>query len=443
VNLSTTHASNCLVDLSQRLRSGELDLLQYMRHVEQVFEVREPQVRAFLPEEDRFGRLQRQARALLDAFPEPASRPPLFGIPVGVKDIFHVDGFPTRGGSRIPEKHLAGPEAASVSQLKQHGALILGKTVTTEFAYFAPGPTRNPHHLEHTPGGSSSGSAAAVAAGMAPLALGTQTIGSIIRPAAFCGVVGFKPTRERISRDGVIPLAPSLDHIGFFTADVAGAELAASVLLHNWSSSSNPFLTRPVLGIPEGPYLARASREGLTQFEMTCERLERAGYTLRRVNAMGNFDEIYRRHNLILAAEAAQVHAEWYERFGDRYHAKTVELVERGRSIEPAALTQALEGRQVLCETITSLMDRDGLDGWITPAAPGPAPLGLKSTGDPVMNLPWTHAGLPAINIPSGVSSDGLPFGAQVVGRWGEDEALLSFAKVLERDLKTPEMDEA
>jgi Asp-tRNA(Asn)/Glu-tRNA(Gln) amidotransferase A subunit family amidase len=442
MNLSTIQASDSLVGISQRLRSGEMELLQYIRQLQEVFEARQPQVQAFLAEEGRFARLSREAEALLKAHPDPKKRPSLFGIPVGVKDIFHVEGFPTRGGSQLPSERLIGPEAASVTELKRHGALILGKTVTTEFAYFAPGPTRNPRNPAHTPGGSSSGSAAAVAAGMVPLALGTQTIGSIIRPAAFCGVVGFKPTRERISRDGVIPLAPSLDHIGFFTTDVAGAELAASVMLRDWSGKSSAGLKRTALGVPEGPYLDRASETGLIHFTETCNRLEKAGYTLRRVRAMEDFEEIYQRHYLILAAEAAQVHAAWYAEFGDLYHTKTAELIRRGRSITPAALSQALEGRRALCDRLTSLMDEHGIDVWMAPSAPGPAPLGLESTGDPVMNLPWTHAGLPALGIPTGASSEGLPFAAQFIGRWGEDEALFTMGKMLERDLTTAGKDE-
>ncbi len=166
--------------------------------VEALFAEREPEVRAFLPEEGRFDRLRREAAALEARWPDPERRPPLFGVLAGVKDIFHVDGFETGGGSRLPPEVLRGPEAASVTTLRAAGALILGKAVSTEFAYFAPGPTRNPWNPEHTPGGSSSGSAAAVGAGLAPLALGTQTIGSIIRPAAFCGAVGYKPSYERI-----------------------------------------------------------------------------------------------------------------------------------------------------------------------------------------------------------------------------------------------------
>ncbi|MDQ3007957.1 MAG: amidase, partial [Chloroflexota bacterium] len=187
-----------------------------------------------IPEEDRFGRLHEDAETLVLSYPDLITRPSLFGALVGVKDIFHVEGFVTQAGSRLLSGLLQGTEAKSVTRLKEAGALIFGKTVTTEFAYFFPGPTRNPHNPEHTPGGSSSGSAAAVAAGFCHMALGTQTIGSIIRPAAFCGVVGFKPTYDRISREGVIPLSPSLDHIGFFTSDVETAKHAAAVLIGDW-----------------------------------------------------------------------------------------------------------------------------------------------------------------------------------------------------------------
>src|SRR5687768_9417567 len=180
--------------LVRALKSGELLLLDYLAQLEARAAETDPAIEAMMPEPGRFERLQREAEALLARYPNPAERPALFGVPVGVKDILHVDGLVTRAGSKLPPEELQGPESAVVSALKQAGALILGKTVSTEFAYFGPGPTRNPHNPAHTPGGSSSGSAAAVGAGLAPLALGTQTIGSIIRPAAYCGVVGYKPS---------------------------------------------------------------------------------------------------------------------------------------------------------------------------------------------------------------------------------------------------------
>ncbi len=168
----------------------ERALLTYLGDLEEHFQEREPDVLAFVPEDSRFKRLRREVRTLLAEYPDPAKRPELFGVPVGIKDIFHVDGFVTRAGSEVPAELLQGAEAESVRRLKAAGALIMGKTVTTEFAYFAPGPTRNPYNPAHTPGGSSSGSAAAVGAGLCPLALGTQTVGSITRPAAFSGAVG-------------------------------------------------------------------------------------------------------------------------------------------------------------------------------------------------------------------------------------------------------------
>ncbi len=410
-----------------------MSIADYLGRLQLHFESREAQIHAFLPEGGRFDRLRADAKALQFRFPRPEDRPPLYGVPVGVKDIFHVDGYPTKAGSRLPEELLGGAEAACVSRLKEAGALILGKTVTTEFAYFAPGPTRNPHHLDHTPGGSSSGSAAAVGAELAPLALGTQTIGSITRPAAFCGVVGFKPSRERISREGIIPLSPSLDHVGYFTSDVSGAELVASLLVQDWSSATGDLdHGSPTLGVPTGPYLDRASAEGREHFEAVCKRLEHAGYRILRIQAMMDFEQIVERHNLILAAEAAKVHKEWYAAHASLYHPKTAELLQRGASVDPAQLGKALDGRAGLRDALTELMDANKLDLWIAPSAPGPAPKGLESTGDPIMNLPWTHSGLPTLNIPSGFNPNGLPLGTQLVGRWGGDERLFSWARGIE-----------
>ncbi len=422
---------NALLD---GLRSGEVDLLAWIDQLEARFAAREADVRAFVAEEGRFARLRREAEQLLRAYPDPAARPPLFGLPVGVKDIFHVDGFTTRAGSRLPPELLQGAEAACVSQLRRDGALIVGKTVTTEFAYFAPGPTRNPHRLDHTPGGSSSGSAAAVAAGLCALALGTQTIGSIIRPAAFCGVVGFKPSFGRVSTAGVIPLSPSLDHVGFFTGNVAGAATVAARLCHGWQNDiTSP--DRPILGLPEGPYLAAAEAEGLAHFRRDCDRLRAAGFVVRPVAALPDFADVRRHHLALMAAEAADTHAAWFDPYEALYHPRTAELIRRGQAVNEderqAALAYQRETRQKLSE----LMTRHGLDVWLCPPAPGPAPSGLDSTGDPVMNLPWTFAGLPALTLPTGVNAAGLPLGLQLIGREQADERLLHYAQFIEAAL--------
>ena len=417
------------------LQSGALPLPEYLARIEARYEAGEASIQAFIPEANRFARLQVDAGNLMDRHPEPSTRPRLFGTLIGVKDIFHVDGFPTQAGSRLPAQPLQGREAESVTRLKEAGALVLGKTVTTEFAYFSPGPTRNPRNPEHTPGGSSSGSAAAVAAGFCQVALGTQTIGSIVRPASFCGVVGMKPTYDRISRQGVIPLSPSLDHVGIFTPDVETAVHAAPVLYNDWHEPTHSF-ERPRLGIPEGPYLQCTSKEGFSHFERVCRSLANAGYALQRVEVMPDFVEIRARHDLILAAEAARVHAEWFEKYENLYSAKFSELIRRGQPITDGQLQKALRARDQFRAELRRTFTDHNIDLWVCPSTIGAAPRGLESTGDPVMNLPWTQAGLPALNLPSGKDGSNLPLGLQVIANWNEDEALLFWAKDLENVLK-------
>lgn len=367
--------------------------------------------------------VEAEVEALARRYPEPERRPPLYGVPVGVKDIFHVEGLPTRAGSELPPGVLAGSQAAVVTALREAGALVLGKTVTTEFAYFEPGPTRNPHDLAHTPGGSSSGSAAAVAAGMCPLAVGTQTIGSVIRPATFCGIVGFKPSYGRIPLDGVIPLASAVDHVGLFTQDLAGMQLAAAVCVDGWTESVDP--DRPVLGVPDGEYLSQATETGLDRFENHVDALESAGFEVRRVSAFEHVDAVNDRHEQLVAAEAALAHHEWFDEYSDRYADSTAELILDGQAVSVKEHADARRGRERLRRSLEATMAEHEIDVWITPGAPGPAPEGIESTGDPVMNGPWTHAGMPAVAIPAG-TVDGLPVGLQCVGAFGADERLLA-----------------
>jgi Asp-tRNA(Asn)/Glu-tRNA(Gln) amidotransferase A subunit family amidase len=419
--------------LTKALRSGKIPLLAYLDQLQEQFNKREPQIQAFVPEERRFARLRQEASELLARYPLPEERPLFFGLPIGVKDIFHVDGFTTRAGTRLNSDLLQGPQSAAVTCMKEAGALILGKTVTTEFAYFASGPTRNPRNLEHTPGGSSSGSAAAVAAGYCPLAFGTQTIGSINRPAAFCGVVGYKPSYDRISKEGVIPVSPSADHVGFFVPQAADLSIVAQLLCSGWRSVTADY--KPVLGVPDGPYLARASQEARDQFDAACLVLQEARFTIRHVPVMPDFGHIYERHNQIVAAEAAQTHENWYPENRELYHPKTAELIERGQQIDSPTLQKALEGQKILRDQLDQAMTHYGIDLWLSPSAVGPAPRGLQSTGDPVMNLPWTHSGVPTITLSSGVYANGLPAGLQVTARWYEDENLLAWAPQLEQAL--------
>jgi len=407
------------------LRDGDRRAVDYLAERYGRIEAREPEIRAWVDGPKARPRAEAEAGALADRYPDPADRPPLYGVPVGVKDIFHVDGLPTRAGSELPPGELVGPEAAVVATLRAAGAFVLGKTVTTEFAYFDPGPTRNPHDPEHTPGGSSSGSAAAVAAGMCPLALGSQTVGSVIRPASFCGIVGYKPSYGRIPTDGVLPLSESVDHVGLFTQDVEGMALAASVCVDDWTPVAG--VDRPVLGVPDGPYLSQASAAGREAFEDQVEALEAAGYDLRRVEAFPDIESVNERHNRLVAADAATAHHDWFEAYGDRYAPETADLIREGRAVGVGEREAARRGRAGLRRSLADAAAEHGVDAWISPGAPGPAPEGIDDTGDPVMNLPWTHAGVPTVTLPGG-RVDGLPVGVQVAGAFGGDERLLAWA---------------
>lgn len=425
-------AEAVLSDLVAALRSDRLDVVAYIEDVCDRIDIVEPQIEALLPEVDRRARLVKEAAALKARFPDPTSRPPLYGVLVGVKDIFRVDGFATRGGSRLPAELFVGPEASCVTALRAAGALILGKTVSAEFAYLEPGPTRNPHNPGHTPGGSSSGSGAAVAAGFCPLALGTQTIGSIIRPAAFCGIVGFKPSHGRIPTDGLIYVSESLDHVGLFTQDVAGVRLCTSLLCGDWRPQDNTSQTGlPVLAVPTGPYLDQASQEVLAVFEARLGHLAEAGYEIKRIEAFHDLASIVRHHRVVCAAEAAQVHSDWFEQYKQLYRAKTAELIEEGLQISAEELAEARAECEKLRPELEALMAWKGIDLWVAPSTVTPAPEGIGSTGDPAMNLAWTQAGMPTLTLPAGSAGNGLPLGLQFVAPFKGDEQLLAWAEAL------------
>ncbi len=414
-----------LATTAAALRSGTLDLSRYIDELCARIEQMNPQIEAFLPEEDRRARLQQDARLLQARYPDSANRPPLYGIPIGVKDTFRVDGFPTQAGSQLPSDLFAGSEAESVTLLRAAGAIILGKTVTTEFAYFEPGPTRNPHHLEHTPGGSSSGSVAAVAAGLCPLALGTQVIGSTIRPAAYCGIFGFKPTYGRISTAGLIRCADTVEHIGYFTQDLAGVALVAPLLCSSWLAVTAD--RQPVLGVPDGPYLAQASDEALAAFERQLALLQLHGYSIKRVAALQDIEEINRRHTRMVFAEMALVHTDWFARYESLYRPRTAAALREGQEVSEKEQAQARAGRLALRTVLEAQMAQNGIDLWVTPATTGPAPHGLDSTGSPIMNLPWTYTGMSAITLPAGRAGNGLPLGLQCVGATMADEYVVQW----------------
>jgi Asp-tRNA(Asn)/Glu-tRNA(Gln) amidotransferase A subunit family amidase len=427
-------ASFPLAATGEELRTGKRDLTTSIQEVCERIEAAEPELEALLPEADRRGRLLREAEDLRRRFPDPAQRPALYGVLVGVKDLFAVEQFATHAGSRLPPDLFAGPEASCVRALRAAGALVLGLTVATEFAYFEPGPTRNPHNPAHTPGGSSSGSAAAVAAGYCQLALGTQTSGSVIRPAAYCGLVGFKPSYERIGTEGMIFCARSLDTIGYMTQDLTGAQVVAPLLCANWQPGL-PERQKPALGIPDGPYLAQAAPEALQIFEENLRKLEQAGYTLRRVPALADIEAITHRHQRLVCAEMAQVHVDWFGQYEILYRPRTAAAIREGQTISYPEYDLYRASPQALRDELHALMNEHQIDLWLSPAATGTAPEGLASTGNPAMNLPWTHAGLPTLTLPAGRGASGLPLGLQCVGRFQRDEDLLTWASGIEQAL--------
>ena len=387
-------------------------------------------LRAFVEEAGRADRVRRLAREIEERWPDPEQRPVLYGVPLAVKDVFRVDGLPTRAGSKIPEHELAGPESPAVTQLREAGTVVIGKSETTEFAFFAPGPTRNPHHRNHTPGGSSSGSAAAVAAGLVPLALGTQTVGSIGRPAAYCGCLGFKPTYGRAPTDGVIPNAPTFDTVGLFASDLPLLTAAAGVLCDDWTAAVD--VRHPVLGVPSERYLHQATPPARKAFEAQLAALRTAGYQVRETSFLHDIEEINRRHLVVNLVELALSHAAWFDRYGERYQPETAEAIRDGRTVGADTYDAALYSVHAFRNEVPAVMADVGIDVWVSPAATGPAPRGLGSTGSPLMNLPWTQAGLPALVLPVGTAAaphgPALPIGLQCAGRPGADELLLAQA---------------
>ncbi len=426
-------------DTISKLRSGDIELLEYISQVCNRLEAEEPIVQAMVPGSYVRERVCGDASRLLDQYPDPSSRPALFGVPIGVKDIFRVSGFPTRCGARLPPELFDGPEATCVTFLREAGAIIVGKTVTAEFAWFEPGPTRNPYNFEHTPGGSSSGSAAGVACGFFLFALGTQTAGSTTRPAAYCGVVGFKPTFGRISTTGVVPCSPSADHVGVFGRLVSELNIILPIVCKDWRSvaTGNAAARKPVLAVPEGPYLEQAAANAREHFERHLARLQDVGYTIRRVKALDAVQDVNRSHMRMITAEMARVHEEWFGLYKDLYRQRTAEAIQEGLAITNLELERCRSGRAELRRDLEKQMVSEGIELWICPSTTDHAPKGLASTGSPIMSIPWTFAGLPTISLPAGLDNENLPLGIQLVAPSMGDEILMSKSEELAKRLES------
>ncbi len=372
-------------------------------------------------------------------------RGPLHGIPVGLKDIYDATGIVTTSGAGAFAHQQPGTDAEAVDRLKRAGAIVLGKTTTTEFAYLDPTVTRNPWNLEHTPGGSSSGSAAAVAARMVPLALGSQTVGSTLRPAAYCGIVGLKPTHGRISAAGVTPLAWSLDHVGIFTRGVDDAALALAVLADGDSaddlragsqSAGGVDAVRretPRLGLVRDLYADRASPAVNTNIEAAVAALSRAGATIEEVALPPSAAAIHEAGQIVMRVEAATFHRERFARHAESYRPKIRGLIEAGLATSAVEYVSAQQTRRRFKEEMSPILQR--FDALLMPVVPATAPKGLTSTGDPFFCAPWSFAGFPAIAVPSGAAADGLPLAIQLVAGPFADGRLLAVARWCETAL--------
>ncbi|MCK9362992.1 MAG: amidase [Syntrophales bacterium] len=364
---------------------------------------------------------------------------PLQGIPVGVKDIYATAGVPTEMGSpafagNIPEK-----SARVVERLQEQGAFVMGKTVTAECAFYAPGKTRNPWNILHTPGGSSSGSAAAVAAGFVPAAIGTQTNGSVIRPAAFCGIVGFKPTQGVIPVEGALTFSHTLDQPGVFTRSVADAAWFAASLSAENAHISPAIVKRgasPFLAAIKTPVWEQADEHARQNFQNTIARLRTGGARVEECELPESFELAQGTIQTLMAAEAAFNMEELALSHAPLLSATLRDIIAKGSKIGVVAYQQALSQRLRLRDELRLFLAR--FDAIITPPATGEAPATLAQTGNPAFCSIWSLCGVPAVTIPTGLGPRGLPLGLQIVGAAGNDDLVLSTALWCEERLPFP-----
>jgi Asp-tRNA(Asn)/Glu-tRNA(Gln) amidotransferase A subunit family amidase len=428
--------------VAREIREGRLTSEEMVQACLERIRALEPKVQAwqFLDEEHALA----QARACDERKRSGEPIGPLHGVPVGVKDIIDTADMPTENGTVLHKGRTPREDAAVVKMLRAAGAVILGKTVTTECAYFSPGKTRNPHNPEHTPGGSSSGSAAAVGAGMVPLALGSQTAGSVIRPAAFCGAYGFKPTHGLIPRTGILALSRTLDHVGLFARSVEDLALLLEQLQgydeldpdtrprartpFERNSAEEPPL-EPMFAFIKTPHWERTDPDTK---EAYAELQETLGKQVEEIELFASAAEAWDWHRTIMECEMAVNLEPLWVAGRDKLSEKLRSLLERGRETKALDYQRARRRIAPAVESLDELFQQR-YDAILTPPALGTAPKGLGSTGDPVFCSIWTLLGMPAITLPLMQGQNGLPLGVQLVGRKGYDARLLRTARWLEK----------
>jgi len=447
---SAQPAPYSLIVAAQALRAGQLSPLDLLDHSLDRIDALDSQVHAWVLV-DRDGARQQAHRAQQE-LAAGHDRGPLHGIPIGIKDIIDVTGFPTLAGSQLRADHIATSDAPLVAQLRSAGAVILGKTVTTQWASFDPPATRNPWNLDCTPAGSSSGSAAAVALQMCFAAIGSQTGGSITRPASYCGVAGLKPTYGRVSCQGILPLAPSMDHPGPIARTVADLAALFAVIL---ALEADDPLTRAPIPTFEPPTTERNQPPRLARLTgwldeaaephvravtaQALDTLRSAGAVIDDVSLPLSFTHVHRRHRAIMAVEAAAVHRDHFPAQRETYGPQISSLLDEGRRASPLDYAAALLARETFRRDTRTLLD--GYDALVMPSTTTTAPpLADGHTGDPKFNSLWSYSGFPTVSIPSGLADNGLPVGLQLIGRPWQEPALLMAAGWCEQALALGEL---
>jgi Asp-tRNA(Asn)/Glu-tRNA(Gln) amidotransferase A subunit family amidase len=406
-------------EAARRIAAGELTSAALVAACLERISERDDAVRAWA-HIDAGGALA-QARER-DAAPAPLG--PLHGVPVGVKDIVDTADLPTECGTRVHEGRRPGRDAACVARLRTAGAVVIGKTVTTELAYFRPGKTRNPAAPDRTPGGSSSGSAAAVADGQVPVAIGSQTAGSVVRPAAYCGVLGLKPARGLVDLTGVKALSGALDTLGWFARDAEDLDLLGVVLADGWPEAPDDPGAPPAVAFARTPWWERAGDDGRRAVEDAARRLGEAGATVRELELPERFAPLAEAQEQLMAFDMARSLAHELEHHADELSDVLRAFLERGHAVPradaEAAVALGAECRALLAEHLAGEI-------LLVPAVTGePPPLAEESTGDPLFCRAWTLLGVPALAVPAGSGPSGAPVGVQLVAPAGADAALVA-----------------
>ena len=421
-------------DAASLIRNGDISPVDLVESVLSQIKRLEPRLKAWVYlDEDA---VIKDAKLKEHALSSDSNLGPLHGVPIGLKDIYHNSSIPTTACSKVYANFIPDYDATTVSKLKQAGAIMLGKTVTTEFACSDPSPTINPWNPAHTPGGSSSGSAVSVSSRMCPAALGSQTVGSVLRPASYNGVVGFKPTIGRVSRYGVVPVSWTLDTVGWMTRTVKDAALLLSVMdghdpndpisttLSEIFDGDIDTITNPKIGVIRDFFIDEADAETQRRFLDSVDKLTKAGAEVVDIRLPDSFSYAISDQQLIMSVEGAAFHKPMFAVQSGDYQPGIRAMIQRGLDADPTSYSDALERRLRFVADMNAIANK--VDVLLTPSTPSPALPDITNTGNTMFQGPWTYCGLPTITIPSGLSDSGMPLGIQLIGQCLNEPLLLA-----------------